>query len=157
MPSTMAPTTKDTNPSRVKALFTAIPPLSFVTFLGRGQNRIILSGRSGQQQSKWPVPDDCAATHHTPEARLVEAGGAVQRAAVVPYDALARGPAVGIDASLRRDRLVKFLDQRAAFRIAHAFDRLGVIAEENSFASCIRVCAHDWVGNRWHLGLLLRC
>ncbi len=74
----------------------------------------ILSGRPEQRRSKWLIADDRAAAHHAFQARLVEAGGAVQRAAVVPHYALAWGPTVSIDARLRRDHLVELLDQRAS-------------------------------------------
>ena len=39
-----------------------------------------------------PIANDRAASHHALEARFVEAGGAVQRAAVVPHDTLRVGP-----------------------------------------------------------------
>src|SRR4029078_1338460 len=80
----------------------------------------------------------------------------MKRAAVIPHDALAWCPAVSIDARLRCDHLVELLDQRAAFRVIHAFDRLGMIAEENSLAPSLRMRAHNWMRDRRHLGLLFR-
>src|SRR5580704_9563776 len=102
------------------------------------------------------VADDGAAAHHALQARLVEAGGAVQRAAVVPHDALARRPAVRVDPRLRRDRRIDVLDERAPLVVVHALDGFGMVAEENRLAPGLRVRAHDRMRDRGHLGLLFR-
>jgi hypothetical protein len=55
------------------------------------------------QASERLVAVDRAAAHHPLVSRLVKAGGAMQRAAVVPHHELARAPGVGINARRRRD------------------------------------------------------
>src|SRR5262249_61029176 len=101
-----------------------------------------------KRRSERLVSNYRAAAHYALEARLVEAGGAMERAAVVPHHALARGPTVSIDAHRRCDHFVELLDQRAAFRVIHAFDRLGMVAEEKSLTSGLWGGAHnrmrDW-------------
>ena len=89
----------------------------------------------GYKISERPIAEDGAAAHHADQAGLVEAGGAMQRAAVVPHDALTRAPAMGVDAGRRRDHHVELLDQRAAVVVSHALDRLGMVAEEDRLAA----------------------
>src|SRR5262245_63513433 len=86
----------------------------FCVFSGCSRDDLISSGRLEQRRSKGLVAHDRAAPHDALQARLVKAGGAVQRAAVVPHDTLARGPAVRIDTRLRRDRFGTLLDPRSA-------------------------------------------
>src|SRR5271170_6874959 len=61
-----------------------------------GANASLISERSARALER-PVAVDRAAAHHALRARLVEAGGAVQRAAVVPHHALPLRPGMGID------------------------------------------------------------
>src|SRR5262245_20165827 len=109
-----------------------------------------------KRRSERLVSNYRAAAHYALEARLVEAGGAMQRATVVPHHALARSPTVSVDAHLRCDHLVELLDQRAAFRVIHAFDRLGMVAEENGLTSSLWVGAHNRMRDWRYLGLLFR-
>jgi hypothetical protein len=101
------------------------------------------------------VAVDGAAAHNTLIARLVEASGAMQQAAIVPHHTLAWTPAMGINAGRRRDHYVEFLDQSTAFFIVHPFNPLSMIAEEYCLTSSVWMCAHDRMPNRRHLGLLL--
>src|SRR5215469_9562467 len=88
---------------------------------------------------------------------LVEAGGAMQGAAIVPDDALAWAPPVRINAGRWRDHPIDLLDQRTAFVVIHAFNPLGMVAEEYRLSPSVRMCTHDRVCDRRHLGLLLCC
>ena len=88
---------------------------------------------------------------------LIESGGAMQRAAIVPHETLPRRPVVRVGASARCDHLVQLFDQGPAFRVIHAFDRLGMIAEKDRLTSGLRMRAHDRMRDRRHLGLLFRC
>src|SRR6266702_6109631 len=84
---------------------------------------------------KWPIAVDRTAPHHALHVRLIEAGRAVPRAAVVPHHAFARAPFVGIHSLARRDQCVDLLDQRAAFVVVHAFDFLRMITKEDRLAA----------------------
>src|SRR5581483_8162616 len=81
-----------------------------------------------------PITENGAAAHHPRHVGLVETGGAVQRAAIVPHHALARCPMMRVDALGWRDHLIELFDQRAALGVVHALDIFGVVAEEDRFA-----------------------
>src|SRR5690242_8985142 len=155
MPSATAPKTKTAHPICEMAFFMDTPlVIYFYALSGCSKDELISFGRFEQRRSKRLIADDRAAPHDALQARLVESGGAVQRAAVVPHNALAWGPAVRIDARLWCDHPVELLDQRAAFRVIHAFDRLCMVAKENCLASGLRVGAHNRMSHGWHLGFL---
>src|SRR6516225_2090966 len=105
--------------------------------------------------SERPVAEDGAAAHHALMAGFVEAGGAMQRAAIVPHHAFARTPLVRINTRRWRDHHVELLDQRAAFLVIHAFNPLGMIAKKYRLASGIWMRAHDRMRDWRYLGLLL--
>jgi hypothetical protein len=81
---------------------------------------------------------------------LVEASGAMQRAAIIPNHALAWAPPVRINTGRWHDHQVEFLDQRAAFFVIHAFDPLGMIAKKYRLPPGVWMCAHDWMCD-WRL------
>src|SRR5690349_20133835 len=104
---------------------------------------------------KRAIADNGATAHHTLMPSLIETGSSMQGATNVPHDALARVPLVRIDKRWRRDHPVDVLDQRPAFVVIHAFNPLGVIAEEYGLASGVRMRAHDPMCDWRDLGLLL--
>src|SRR5215469_2103393 len=104
--------------------------------------------------SERPIADNGAATHHALVAGLVETGGAMQHATVVPNHAFAWGPTVRINTRRRRDHQVEFLDQRTALFVIHAFNPLRMIAKKYRLPSGIWMCGHDWMCDWRYLGFL---
>ena len=78
----------------------------------------------------------------------------MHQAAVVPDDQLVRLPVVLVGEVGMDGERVELVDQRAAFVVRHADDRLGVVAEVEAGAAGLGMAADDRVLDRRRLALL---
>src|SRR5205085_10017365 len=69
--------------------------------------------------------------------------------AVIPNDQLAGLPAMLVGEIGMNGKRIQLLDQRPSFGVRHADDVLRVIAEIETLAMGLRMCAHNGVINRW--------
>src|SRR5258708_7884822 len=84
-----------------------------------------------------------ATAHHATLRERIIGRGAMHHAAVVPYDQLARLPAMLVREIRMNGESVELLYERASLRVGHADDGLRVVAQVDALAAGFGVRPHD--------------